>query len=253
VTEPRQLYVEHLDTITRIAESLCRRNGIRDADAEDFASEVKLKLLEDDYARLRKFRGTSSVPTFLTVVITNLFRDHRIKTWGKWRTSAEARRRGEVAVLLEAAVYRDRQSFEEACGTLERNHRLTVDRTELRKILNELPHRVSRRVDENASVEDIPADASADNDVLDDERESQLEAARAALRRAVAQLDPEDGVIIRLHFFEGMSVADVARALRLEQKPLYPRLKRLLERLFAALTKEGIGPEYLEWLNSAPP
>jgi DNA-directed RNA polymerase specialized sigma24 family protein len=77
--DPRALYVEHLEVINRIAESLCRRNGIRGADAEDFVSEVRLKLLQDDYAVLRKFRGTSSTTTFLTVVISNLFRDHRIK------------------------------------------------------------------------------------------------------------------------------------------------------------------------------
>src|SRR5687768_12032688 len=129
--DPRQVYVEHLDAITRIAESLCRRNGIRDADAEDFVSEVKLKLLQDDCAILRKHRGTCSTTTFLTVVIANLFRDHRIKMWGKWRSSAEARRRGDVAVLLEAAVYRDGQSFDEACATLSRNGQHKVDRAEL--------------------------------------------------------------------------------------------------------------------------
>jgi len=251
--DPRQLYVEHLDTITRIAESLCRRNGIRGADAEDFVSEVKLKLLQDDCAVLQKHRGTCSTTTFLTVVIANLFRDHRIKMWGKWRTSAEARRRGEVAVLLEAAVYRDGQSFDEAYNTLARNDHLKVDRAELRKILNELPHRLPRRVDDNASVDDLPAQAGADDGILDHERNQRLEAAKAALKRAVAELDHEDGLIIRMHYFQGLSIAEVARGLGIEQKPLYPRLRKLLERLSARLKADGIGSEYVEWLNSPSP
>ena len=248
--DPHQLYLEHLDTITRIADSLCRRHGVRGADAEDFASEVKLKLLQDDCAVLKKHRGTCSITTFLTVVIANLFRDHRIRMWGKWRASAEARRRGEVAVLLEAAVYRDGQSFDEAYNTLARNDHLKVDRAELRKILNELPHRIPRRVDENASVDDLPAQASADDGVLDHERHQQLEAAKAALNRAVGELDPEDRLVIRMHYFEGLSIADVARGLGIEQKPLYPRLRKLLERLSARLKADGVGAESVEWLNS---
>jgi RNA polymerase sigma factor (sigma-70 family) len=253
VMDPRQLYIEHLDTINRIAESLCRRNGIRGADAEDFASDVRLKLLQDDHAVLRKYRGASSTKTFLTVVISNLFRDHRIRMWGKWRPSAEARRRGELAVLLEAAVYRDGQSFEEACGTLLRNDRLKVDRAELRRMLSELPlraPRASRRVDDVASVDDLPAPAGADNSVLDHEREERLHAAKSSLDRALARLDPEDRLIIRMHYFEGLSLAEVARALGVEQKPLYPRLKRLLAKLSTELTRDGIGPESVEWLNS---
>jgi RNA polymerase sigma factor for flagellar operon FliA len=38
-------------------------------EADDFASHPKLKLIEDDYAILRKFQGRSSLRTYLTVVI----------------------------------------------------------------------------------------------------------------------------------------------------------------------------------------
>ena len=251
--DPRQVYVEHIGAIDRIAESLCRRNGIHGADAEDFVSDVKLKLLQDDYAVLRKHRGTCSVQTFLTVVIANLFRDHRIKKWGKWRSSAEAKRRGEVAMLLEAAIYRDCQTFDEACNTLSRNGRVKVDRAELRKIMNEIPHRVPRRVDDGTSVDDLPAPSGADDGVVNREREERLQTAKEALNRAVAQLAPEDRVIIRMHYLEGLSVADVARGLGIDQKRLYPRIKKLLEELCARLKGDGIGAEYLEWLNSPPP
>lgn len=250
--EPRALYVEHLDVINRISESLCRRNGLRDADAEDFASEVRLKLLQDDYAVLRKFRGTSSTTTFLTVVIGNLFRDHRIKEWGKWRPSAEARRRGEAAVLLEMAVYRDGRPFEEACTALQQNGRLSVTREQLRKIMAELPRRPARRVVEDANAEEIVANDSADGTVLERERAAHLKAATDAVQRAVAALDPEDRLIVKMRFFEGFTIADVARQLGVAQKPLYARIQRILSALGRQLGAEGIRAESVEWLTTQP-
>ena len=247
--DPRQWYVEQLDVINRIASSVCRRNGVQGADAEDFVSDVRLKLLQDDYAVLRKYRGASSQTTFLTVVISNLFRDHRIKHWGKWRPSAEAKRHGEAAVRLEAAIYRDGQSFEQACGFLAQDSRLKVDRTELRRLLASLPYRSPKRVENGASVDDVVSSDSADGRVLDHERESRLQAAKAALGRAVARLAAEDALIVRLHFFEGFSIADVAREVGIPQKPLYVRMKRLLESLHKDLGSQGIGPDDCDWLN----
>lgn len=247
------MYVEHLDAINRIADSLCRRNGLRGADAEDFVSDVRLKLLQDDYAILRKYRGDSRPTTYLTVVISNLFRDHRIKKWGKWRPSAEAKRQGSAAVMLEAAVYRDGHTFDQACTLLEQDGRISVDRSELRAVFAGLPQRVQRRVDDDASIEDIPAADSTDSDLLDSERAERMRAANNALEQAIRSLDPEDRLIIRLHFFEGLSIAEVARAVGLPQKPLYPRLKRLLETLSASLASQGIGADYREWLIPAPP
>ena len=249
VIDARQWYVEQLDVIDRIASSVCRRNGVQGADAEDFVSDVRLKLLQDDYAVLRKYRGASSQTTFLTVVISNLFRDHRIKHWGKWRPSAEAKRHGEVAVRLEAAIYRDGQSFEQACGFLVQDSRLNVDRAELRRLLASLPYRAPKRVENGAAIDDVPSPDSADDGVLDHEREARLQAAKAALGRAVGRLAPEDALIVRLHFYEGFSIADVARDVGIPQKPLYVRMKRLLETLHRDLRSEGIGPDDCEWLS----
>ena len=253
--DPRQVYVDQLDVINRIAESLCRRNGVRGADAEDFAADVHLRLLQDDYAVLRKYRGASSLTTFLTVVVSNLFRDYRIRRWGRWRPSAEAKRRGQTAMMLEAAIYRDGRSFEQACDVLLQDGRLTADRAALRKLMAELPRRSQRRadVDDGADVEDVPASDSADGDVLGRERDERVEAAKAAVGRAVERLDSEDRLIVKLHFFEAMSVADIARAVEVPQKPLYARLKRLLRTLSEDLALQGFGPEYREWLDSEPP
>lgn len=240
---PAAVYLQHLQAIDRIANSLCRRHGIRGADAEDFASEVRLRLLEDDYAVIRKHRGDGSMTTFLTAVIANLLRDYRIKMWGKWRPSAEAKRLGQTAVLLETAMYRDGCSFDDACALLERTDGTAIDRAQLRQFAKKLPVRAPRRVEGEEVLADVAAVSQSDGRVLEAERLERHAAAQAAMTRCLATLASEDQLIIKLRFYEGLSVADVARALGLPQKPLYARIARLLEVLSAALKSEGIGPE----------
>ena len=87
--------------------------------------------------------------------------------------------------------------------------------------------------------------------MLENERRDRLLAAESALRRALTRLDPEDRLIITMHFFEGISIADIARALGLPAKPLYPRIKRLLDALSGQLVSEGIGPDYLQAVRGA--
>ena len=244
------IYLQQLKAIDRIASSMCRRHGIRGADAEDFASEVRLRLLEDDYAVIRKHRGDSSVTTFLTVVIANLLRDYRIKMWGKWRPSAEAKRIGETAVLLETAMYRDGFSFDDACALLERNAQLDVDRAHLREIAKKLPVRAPRRIEGEEALAEVPAVSESDGRVLEAERQEQHATLQGVMARWLGTLANEDQLIIKLRFYEGFSVADVSRALGVPQKPLYARITRLLQALSVALRGEGIGPESVGFLES---
>ena len=120
--DAEEFYRQHLTVIGQIALSVCRRNGVDDHDAEDFASDIRLKLCDDDYAVIRKFQGKSSFTTYLTVVINKAFLDHRRPIWGKWTPSSQAKRLGVVGMLLEKLVYRDGCSFDAACRILEQKH-----------------------------------------------------------------------------------------------------------------------------------
>ena len=71
------------------------------------------------------------------------------------------------------------------------------------------------------------------------------------MARSIASLDNEDQLIIRLRFYEGFSIADVARGLGLPQKPLYSRISRLLQTLSAALAKEGLSAESLDFFETS--
>lgn len=236
------LFLENLRQVERIVASLCRRHALDEADADDFASWVKLKLVEDDYAVLRKFRGESAITTYLTVVVAMLFRDYRVQHWGRWRPSAAALRKGRVAVRLETLVYRDGHRLDQAGEILRTAGETELSDRELAALLAKLPPRgPTRPVEVGADpLASAPAPASADDRVLGGEAEAQRRAADEALVRALDRLPPEDRLILRMRFWEGMSVADIARGLRLEQKPLYRRIDRSLTQLRGDLESAGI-------------
>jgi len=63
-------------------------------------------------------------------------------------------------------------------------------------------------------------------------------------------LPDEDRAVIRMLYYEGMSIADTARGLQIEQKRLYPRIKLLLSSLRKTLKSERISADILEDLDS---
>lgn len=244
--DAEELFRQHLTVIDQIAQSICRRNGVRDHDAEDFAADVRLKLCENDFAVIRKFQGKSSFTTYLTVVISKGFLDHRRKIWGKWSPSSQARRLGPVAVVLETLVNRDGCTFDAACQALEQKHGLKVDRRELRSMLAQLPRRTQRRFEGGDGLDAMPSSEETDTRVLDSERDSRLARAEKALRLALEQLGDDDRAIIRMLYYEGLSVAQIARGLGVEQMRLYPKIRQLLASLRKTLTSQGISAEFLK-------
>ncbi|HEY9226388.1 MAG TPA: sigma-70 family RNA polymerase sigma factor [Gemmatimonadaceae bacterium] len=248
--DAEELYRQHLPSIGQIAISICRRYGVDQHDAEDFASDIRLKLCDNDFAIIRKFQGRSSFITYITTVITRSFLDHRRRVWGKWRPSSQAKRLGTVAMLLETLVHRDGHSFESACQILEQKHGAAVDRRAMRAMLVKLPVRAPRRVAGDESLAAVPSNSGADDSVLSYDRDQQLAAAEEALRTALARLPDEDRAIIRMFYYEGLSVADIARGLHLDQKRLYPHIKRLLASLRQTLKSLQVSAAVLEELDT---
>ena len=235
------LFLSALATIERVIRFVSARHHLAAAEAEDFASHAKLKLIDNHYAILRKFAGRCTLRTFLTTVVNNLFLDYRNNAWGKWRPSAEAKRGGPVAVLIEQLTTRDGHSFEEACVLLAVQHGVTLSRAELEAIAARLPIRHRRRFESDEALVGMPS-AEPGPDEIAMEREQCLAAARvsAALEAALATLDPDDRLILRLQCEDGLTVAEIARRLTLDQHALYRRIQRVLQRLRELLQVAGI-------------
>jgi RNA polymerase sigma factor (sigma-70 family) len=232
-----EAFLAQLPAIEAVISWVCVRRGLRVADAEDFASAVKARLIEDDYEVLARHEGRSSLKTYLAVVVNRLYLDFQRQRFGKWRPSAEARRLGPVALLLERLVRRDGLTFDEACGVMASDPSVKERPEELRALYDRLPARADRR---GAAGADEPNASDADPA---ERRERQALADRtfAVIRRTLACLPATDRLFLRLHVESGLTVAQVARTLGIEQKPAYRRKDEILKRLRSALADEGIG------------
>lgn len=244
------LFVQHLPLIERTVAAVCRRHGVRGADAEDCASWVKLRMVEDGYAALAKFRGESSLPTYLAVVVAMLCRDWRVQGVGRWRPSAAAQRLGAIATRLERMLRRDGVSLREAGERLRTEGEIGASDRELAAMVTELPDRRPMRPVEvtTDAVTEHESGTTADAGVAFEERDADHRATGGALAAAMARLPAEDQVILRLRFWDGLGIADVARALSLEQRPLYRRQERLLAELRRALEAAGVTRERVRTL-----
>lgn len=239
------LFLQHLPRIEKTIGALSRRHGFRDADASDLASWIKLRLIEDDYGILRKFRGESSITTYLAVVIATLIQDYKVQRWGRWRPSAAALRKGPAAVKLESLVYRHGYQLAHAAEQMRSRGETNLSDRELASLLAELPRRGPPRPREvsDETLDTQPSASSAEDFVEQGAAAEERQIVESALRAAVGRMTPEDQCILTMRFWQDMSVADVARTLNVPQKPLYKRLDRAVAELRRELIKHGISSE----------
>jgi RNA polymerase sigma factor for flagellar operon FliA len=240
-SELEAVFLEHLDVIDRILSALARRHALDPDDAADLVAWAKARIVESGYAVLAKFRGESALATYLTVVLSMLAREYLARERGRWRPSAAAKRNGAVGLRLEALTLRHGMRLNIAGQMMRSAGETSLSDAELSRIAAQLPARASRQpVRDPALVETYPASDSADDLVRQTERLEREEFVREALEASLRTLPSDDALIVRLHFVEGLSIADVARSLALPQKPLYRRLDRALALLRRELERRGV-------------
>ena len=195
------LFLAKLPIIDAVVGQVCRRHHLTAAEGDDFASEVRLHIIERNYEPLRRFEGRSTLRTYLTVVVTRLFLDYRNRLWGKWRPSAEARRQGPQAILLERLVTRDGWTFDQALETLRINHGVEVTDA-LRAFGVKLTHRAPTRqfVAEIEAAEIESTAPPADANVLRAEQDFLAKRVQTALDRVRQTLTAEHRLILRMRF-----------------------------------------------------
>ena len=238
-----RLFVDNLELIEEIIGAISRRKCCLGQDAEDFASTAKLKLIDNDYAVLRKFQGKSTLKTYLTTVLHNIFRDYRVHEWGRWRPSAMAKRLGPEAVQLETLMYRDGYSQEESVEVLKTNFHVETDRAELETMAAELPSRTQRRFEGEDGLRHAAADGGTDARVLDAELSLASAQIEEHLDSALQALTPKERLILRMRYEDSFTVAQIADALNLEPRPLYRRFERCLGKLRKELEDRNVSAD----------
>jgi RNA polymerase sigma factor (sigma-70 family) len=233
-------YTEHQDTIESVLTQVCRQKRLSADDRDEFSSVVRLKLIEDDYAILRKFSGLSSFKGYITVVINRQLLDWRIKDWGKWRPTPRALELGALAVDLERMVLRDGLEYGQAVQTLISmgSAASEMECDELWKQLRRKGRRKRVDIDDHF---DVPAPAH--DSVIDNERRELARRLVQALRVALAALLPDEQLLFKMRYYDRFTVARIAKHVDEEQKPLYRRFEQLERRLKASILATGIAEQ----------
>jgi len=252
--DPADLFRANAALIDRIAASVCRRARMSGADAEDFASDVRVALMEDDFAILREFAGRASLQSFLSIVIERLMFDQRTRAFGRWVPSAQAKRLGDIALLLEKLLVRDHRSLDEVLPFLRAAHP-ELSREEAAALAAQLPRRDGLRpravpLDE-VVADTVPAADDAEERVMRNEARTVAARAGDVIRGLMHELPPEDRMLLRFRFRDSMSIADISRMTRLPQRPLYRRIESVLGRLRGALIAASIDASSLDGVIGA--
>jgi RNA polymerase sigma factor (sigma-70 family) len=250
----KALFVESIPQLERIVAAFGRRYRLSADAAADLDASIKLRIVEDNYAVFRKFRGECALSTYLTVVVAMLAREHHVRQHGRWRPSAAAQRQGKVAVQLETLVQRKGLTLSEAGETLRTRGDTTLSDRQLAKLLSDLPRRDPMRPTEvgEAALDSSPAQDDAERNVLSSEAKERRRSVEVVLVGALSALTLEDRMILKLRFWQGLSVAEVARALAIDQKPLYRRLERMMADLRELLSTRGVTVAQVEELIGDP-
>ena len=238
----QRLLLDHLDLVDQIVRTTGRRRHLSATEREDFASFVRLRLVEDDYAILRKFQNRSTLWTYLAAVIERMSLDFCAEKWGRWRPSAMAERLGPIAVTLERLVTRDSHTIEEAMEIVRTNHGVGKGYAELRRIWDQLPVRVrTSEVGEEAAATVSGSDTS-EITVEESDRQKNIERLQRALAAAFEQIAAQDRVVIALRFDQDLSMVEIAKLTGSSVPTLHRRLDKSVKQLRLALTSEGFDP-----------
>lgn len=242
--------LQQLDWARRAMQALCRRHRMTAADIDDFISWALLRLIENEYHVLRQFRGDSSLRTYLTVVFAMLHREFRAKHWGRWRPCAAARRGGPAAIELDRLVNRDGLSVRDAVQLIRSFRLSSMTELELMRLASELPVHAAGATAKRRSTDEMVSMQEADELVTRVEAENECSAVQGLLGTAIERLPSDDQLLLRMRFWQGLTIAEIARRLDVQQKPLYRRLTRILAEVRACLEVAGLsGSDAIEALR----
>jgi RNA polymerase sigma factor (sigma-70 family) len=220
----RQLLTANYPVVQSVVRAVARRQHVTWSDAEELASRVALRLVDNRYALLRKFEGRSSFRTYRTTIVDRMYRDTWVARRGRWRPSAQARRLGATAIRLERLTVRDEVPFDEACETLRTNFRAIESIEELERMRATFPRRTRKRVTSLETLLVEPAQPRAEET---DERLARRHAVAAALRT----LSEEDRHILELRFERGWALNRIAVEIRVTPRAMYRRFEGILRLL----------------------
>ena len=236
----QRLLLDHLSLVDQIVRTTGRRRQLAAPELEDFSGFVRLRLIEHDYAILRKFQNRSSLWTYLSAVIERLSLDYCAEKWGRWRPSAMAERLGPAAVMLERLVSRDGHTLEEALEIVRSSHSSSLSKADLLKVWEQLPLRVrTTNVAEEAAAA-IPSPRTSEESVDAAELHEKIERIGRALQAALDELSAQERVVLALRFDQDLTLTQIAELTGSSVATLHRRHEKAIRLLRASLARSGL-------------
>lgn len=233
---PREILLANLPLIHELVGFLAQRYHLSPTHAEELESFVRLRVIDNDYGIIARWRRDCSLRTYLTVVVGRLFLDYCNHVWGKWRPSAAAARLGPLAQALEEQLYREGLSFDEACEVLGR--RRGASRAELQALFENLPRRGRQ-----PRLQSLDPDLGTPSPLPNPEEDAVQHADEAAVTKAVAsslrRMPAGERLLLRLRFSQGLSVTAIARGLSQPPRRLFRKFDGIMSKLRRELLDAG--------------
>ena len=236
----QRLLLDHLALVDQIVRTTGRRRHLAGPELEDFSSFVRLRLIENDYAILRKFQNRSSLWTYLSAVIERLSLDYCAEKWGRWRPTAMAERLGPAAVVLERLVTRDGHTLEEALELIRTNHTFGLSEAELLTMWAQLPLRTKTTDVPEEAAAAIPSPRTSEENVDAAELHKKIAQIDRALKAALAQLSVQERVLLGLRFDQDLSMVQIAKLTGSSVPTLHRRLDKAVTLLRTTLGRVGL-------------
>ncbi len=234
-----KLFSQRFRQLEKIVRAVAAHRRLSGDESGELYSLVMLKIVQDDFAALRGFRGSSRWGTYLRVIVQRVLLDHRVKEWGRWRPCAWARRMGPKAVLLDRLINRDGLEPAEAARALSSGRVAEV--AELERLAERIPKRPRRRlVSGDRHLHGVVDREKADRRLEGAEHRRTTFRLKEALASAIRDLPESERELLRLRFGRGWTVRRIATNQALETRPLYRRFERILHRLRQRLEQLGL-------------
>jgi RNA polymerase sigma factor for flagellar operon FliA len=234
---PDQLFLESLPLLDDVIRFVCRHFRLSREDAQDFGQELRLKLVQEDYRVLRVWKRESSLRSYLASVALHFGRDRLTR---KFHSSAKAKELGKVAIWLERLLVRDHLGYDHAKEVLRSRYGVALSDAELDQLRDQLPPRTWPPLLEVEDDQEHPDPGdNPEKRLFSKQAGERRKAVYTILACAMEGRSAREQMFVRLLFLEGLTVAEISRAWKEKQKPLYRELERIVGALGKHLEEKG--------------
>lgn len=232
-------------------EAVCRRNFSAENDRNEAYIFVLDSLKEDNFKRLRAYKGKSKLSTYLHTLINSLVIDFRRKRYGRRRIPAAVVKLGRWAEAVYRLVCWQKFSYDDAYDFLQIDGQFEGSYDQFMQAIEPIRNAPCRENPGSKSLDELTRDLRPNgletgSNPLEQlvqklDRERRIKALKI-IRETTRKLPEQDQLLVRLVFGSDHSLPAAAKVVRISSATARRRMRGLLieyrKRLLAAGIRE---------------